>query len=59
MNEYLRKSFVGFLFIPSLLLAVGTGYAADIQDRTLKFALQTNPGTAQYDGAEKFAELVD
>lgn len=33
--------------------------AADIQSRNLKLALVVDRGTAQYDGAEKFAELVN
>jgi tripartite ATP-independent transporter DctP family solute receptor len=43
------------LVVSALLLPMGATYA---QERTLKFAMQTNPGTAQYDGAQKFAELV-
>jgi tripartite ATP-independent transporter DctP family solute receptor len=39
-------------------LAFGAANAQDIKDRNIKFAMQTNPGTAQYDGAEKFVELV-
>ncbi|MDQ2695924.1 MAG: TRAP transporter substrate-binding protein [Pseudomonadota bacterium] len=41
------------------LLLAGAGHAADIQERTFKLALQTNPGTAQYDGVEKFAQLLE
>jgi TRAP-type transport system periplasmic protein len=36
-----------------VLLPIGASHALD-----LKLALQTNPGTAQFDGIEKFAELV-
>jgi tripartite ATP-independent transporter DctP family solute receptor len=39
--------------IGALLLPIGASHAQD-----LKLALQTNPGTAQFDGVEKFAELV-
>jgi TRAP-type C4-dicarboxylate transport system substrate-binding protein len=40
------------------LLSFGAANAQEIKSRTIKFAMQTNPGTAQYDGAGKFAELV-
>jgi tripartite ATP-independent transporter DctP family solute receptor len=40
------------------LLAPGAELQAQAKPRELKLALQTNPGTAQYDGMEKFAELV-
>jgi TRAP-type transport system periplasmic protein len=46
------------LVFAALLLPAGIGHAQDIKARNLKFAMQTNPGTAQYDGAEKFVELV-
>ncbi len=42
----------------ALLTTLGVAHAADFQERNIKFAMQTNPGTAQYDGAEKFAELA-
>jgi tripartite ATP-independent transporter DctP family solute receptor len=41
-----------------LMVSAVTASAADIQDRTLRFAIATNPGTAQYDGTQKFSELV-
>jgi tripartite ATP-independent transporter DctP family solute receptor len=37
----------------AVLMSIGAGQAQD-----LKVAMQTNPGTAQYDGLEKLAELV-
>jgi TRAP-type C4-dicarboxylate transport system substrate-binding protein len=40
------------------LLAPSGAADAQAKARELKLALQTNPGTAQYDGMEKFAELV-
>jgi TRAP-type C4-dicarboxylate transport system substrate-binding protein len=40
------------------LLSFSAANAQEIKNRNIKFAMQTNPGTAQYDGAEKFAELV-
>src|SRR5690349_14814795 len=40
------------------LLMAGAVHAADIKERSFKLALVVDKGTAQYDGAEKFAELV-
>ncbi|BAL27356.1 TRAP transporter substrate-binding protein [Azoarcus sp. KH32C] len=40
------------------LMALGSTVSLDAQARDLKLAMQTNPGTAQYDGVEKFAALV-
>lgn len=58
MNPIVKK-FVKHAVVVSALLSLTTlASADDIEKRTLKFAFQTNPGTAQYDGAEKFAELV-
>lgn len=40
------------------LLMAGALHAAEIKERSFKLALVVDKGTAQYDGAEKFAELV-
>ena len=45
------------VLVSSLLLPVGVGHAQD-KPRELRLALQTNPGTAQFDGMEKLNELV-
>jgi TRAP-type C4-dicarboxylate transport system substrate-binding protein len=42
----------------ALLAPVGFGHAQGAKPRELKLAFQTNAGTAQYDGMEKFAEIV-
>ena len=41
-----------------LLVAEGTGFAADIKERSLKVAFQNSEGSAQYEGAKRFADLV-
>ncbi|PXW97413.1 tripartite ATP-independent transporter DctP family solute receptor [Sphaerotilus hippei] len=53
------KSTVAAVLACGLLAAGATGaMAADIKERTLKFAMQTSAGSAQYDAALRFAELV-
>jgi tripartite ATP-independent transporter DctP family solute receptor len=44
--------------VAASLFAPPSANAQAAKARELKLALQTNPGTAQYDGIEKFAELV-
>lgn len=57
MNTRMKKLAAGLL--GSMTVAVtGFGVALDANARDLKLAMQTNPGTAQYDGVEKFAALV-
>lgn len=51
MNSRIKKIMLGVL--GAFSLAAGVAEARDI-----KLAMQTNPGTAQYDGVEKFAALV-
>ncbi|WP_170285803.1 DctP family TRAP transporter solute-binding subunit [Propionivibrio limicola] len=41
-----------------LMLSAVTANAADIKDRTLRIACAATPGNPQYDGAQKFSELV-
>ncbi len=57
MNKPL-KNLVAGLLMPGLLLAAGAAQAADIKDRTVKLALVVDKGTAQYDGVQKFSDLV-
>lgn len=57
MNKCCKGIFAGVL-ASSLLLPLGVSHAQEAKPKELKFAMQTNPGTAQYDGLEKFAELV-
>lgn len=40
------------------LLAAGTAHAADIKERSIKFAFQNQKGHPQAEGAQKFADLV-
>jgi tripartite ATP-independent transporter DctP family solute receptor len=56
----MKMSFKGIgagMLAAVLLLPIGAGNAQD-KPRELRLALQTNPGTAQFDGMEKLAELV-
>ena len=53
-KQTLSKVFVGV----SLLAAGLSAGAADIKERTLKFAMQNSAGSAQYDAAVKFADIV-
>jgi TRAP-type transport system periplasmic protein len=57
VNKWLKRVSPGFI-ASGLLLAIGAGHAQDIKERQLKMAFQTDRGTAQYDGMEKFSELV-
>jgi tripartite ATP-independent transporter DctP family solute receptor len=45
------------IVVAGLLVPIGVSQAQE-KARELKLAMQTNPGTAQYDGVEKFAQLV-
>ena len=54
MSAYLRAMLAA---VAAATLALATVQAQD-KPRELKLGFQTNPGTAQYDGMEKFAELV-
>ncbi len=49
----------GFAATLACGLMISVASAADIQERNLRFAIATNPGTAQYDGTQKFSELVE
>ncbi len=42
----------------ALVCAALAAQAADIKERTIKFAMQNNAGSAQYDAAVRFAEIV-
>ncbi|NML26696.1 TRAP transporter substrate-binding protein [Zoogloea dura] len=55
MIRFTRRAFVLAL---AALLPMTAAQAADIKERTLKFAFQNNKGHPQEMGAQKFAELV-
>ncbi len=53
------KSTVAAALTVGLLAAGASGaWAADLKERTIKFAMQNTAGSAQYDAAVKFAEIV-
>ncbi|UEM07436.1 TRAP transporter substrate-binding protein (plasmid) [Skermanella rosea] len=52
------KSLCAALVATGALLTAGTGHAADIRDRTVKFAFVQNIDNHWGAGAEKFAEIV-
>jgi tripartite ATP-independent transporter DctP family solute receptor len=56
MRNFLNAS-LALIVAAGLAGVAGVGKAQD-KARELKLALQTNPGTAQFDGVEKFAALV-
>ena len=58
MNKWLKRSFLDFLFILSLLLVMGIGNVADSQERTLDFAFQNAKDHPQGLGVQKFADLI-
>ena len=41
-----------------LMLSAVSAQAAEIQNRTLRIAVANNPGNPQFDGAQKFADLI-
>lgn len=57
MSRIRFKAFASTALL-ALFAALPQAQAADFKERNIKFAMQTNPGTAQYDGAERFADLV-
>ena len=56
MSKMCKRLLVG-IAVAALVAPLGAVHA-QAKPRELKLALQTNPGTAQFDGMEKFAELV-
>jgi tripartite ATP-independent transporter DctP family solute receptor len=56
MRRFLKAS-LAVIVAAGLAAAAGVAGAQE-KARELKLALQTNPGTAQFDGVEKFAALV-
>ncbi|WP_454457453.1 TRAP transporter substrate-binding protein [Thauera phenylacetica] len=52
------KNLVAGMFGAVALMSASALFATEAQARELRIAMQTNPGTAQYDGLEKFAELL-
>jgi len=53
------KRLVAVLALGGLLLPVAIGHAADVKERTLRFAFQNSKDHPQGLGAQKFAELVN
>jgi tripartite ATP-independent transporter DctP family solute receptor len=58
MTVQLKKSIARAFFGASVLCAALAAQAADIKERSIKFAMQNNAGSAQYDAAVRFSELV-
>jgi tripartite ATP-independent transporter DctP family solute receptor len=58
MNKCFKRLFFTFLFISSLFLLVGAGYAEDIKERNFKFAFVLHKEHPLSIGAQKFADLV-
>lgn len=52
------KSIFAAMATCGLMAASLSTTAADIQNRTLRIAVANNPGNPQFDGAQKFAELI-
>lgn len=59
MNKWLKGGFAGCLSCVILAAVAGAVQAADIKDRNFKIAMANSAGTAQYDAAVKFAELLE
>ena len=55
MTRFTRRTFIVAM---AALLPLATVQAAEISERTIKFAFQNNKGHPQEMGAQKFAELV-
>ena len=55
MTRFIRTALVAAL---AAVLPLTAAQAADIKERTIKFAFQNNPGHPQAMGAQKFADLV-
>lgn len=55
MTRFTRRTFIVAM---AALLPLATVQAAEIKERTIKFAFQNNKGHPQEMGAQKFAELV-
>jgi tripartite ATP-independent transporter DctP family solute receptor len=58
MTHSFKKTLTRAAFGLTLLGAALAAHAADIKERSIKFAMQNNAGSAQYDAAVKFADLV-
>lgn len=54
----LVKTLLAVALSTTSLLAAGLAQAADIKERTIKFAFQNQKGHPQAEGAQKFADLV-
>jgi TRAP-type transport system periplasmic protein len=58
MKLQFKKSIARAFIGASVLCAAFAAHAADFKERSIKFAMQNTAGSAQYDAAVKFAELV-
>ena len=58
MNFRLGRRLVTIAFGSALLCAPLAAQAADIKERTIRYAMQNSAGSAQYDAAVKFADIV-
>ncbi len=58
MQFRLNRILCGAMLGASLVCASLAASAADIKERTIKFAMQNSAGSAQFDAAAKFAEIV-
>ena len=59
MTHLTKYCFAPALLAAALAFAAGNAGAADIKNRNFKIAMANSAGTAQYDGAVRFAELLD
>lgn len=41
-----------------LMVSATTGHAADVKARTMRIAIANNPGHPQFEGAQKFADII-
>jgi TRAP-type transport system periplasmic protein len=58
MNKPMKRFLIGIL-APAFLLAVGIGFAQNIQERSIKLGIGLAEDHPQGKGVKKFAELVD
>lgn len=58
MTHSIKKTLSRAAFGLTLLGAALAAHAADIKERSIKFAMQNSAGSAQYDAAVKFADIV-
>ena len=54
-----KRTFLSFAVATTLALALGTGHAADIKERNVKFPIVNAIDHPQGLGVQKFVEVVD